>query len=264
MYVETANSDMPSPLATLVEMNTVRVGNLETPQLLAASAPDGASFIPNKRAWPVLLQTAPYQHTGQLFYDLVFKRVFDLLFATLFLIALAPLLVIVSLAIWLDTRGSIIYRHRRIGRYGRPFTMYKFCTMIPDRRQGSRSYLGPERRRAHKTIADPRVTRIGKFLRRTSIDELPQLVNVLRGEMSLVGPRPELPEITLRYEPWQHQRHLVRPGITGWWQTHGRSNVMMHLHTDLDLYYIENMSFTLDIRILVRTIGTLCSRTGAF
>jgi lipopolysaccharide/colanic/teichoic acid biosynthesis glycosyltransferase len=97
-----------------------------------------------------------------------------------------------------------------------------------------------------------------------SLDELPQLFNVLRGEMSLIGPRPELPEIVGMYEPWQHQRHLVLPGITGWWQTHGRSGLMMHEHTELDIYYVENISFAMDVRILLGTVRALTSRSGAF
>jgi lipopolysaccharide/colanic/teichoic acid biosynthesis glycosyltransferase len=136
--------------------------------------------------------------------------------------------------------------------------------MIADRRHTDEPYTGPERRKAHKTATDPRVTRIGGLMRRTSLDELPQLFNVLRGQMSLIGPRPELPEIVSRYEAWQHQRHLVLPGLTGWWQTHGRSGQMMHEHTDLDVYYVEHISFTMDLRILIGTARALVSRDGAF
>jgi lipopolysaccharide/colanic/teichoic acid biosynthesis glycosyltransferase len=116
----------------------------------------------------------------------------------------------------------------------------------------------------HKTENDPRVTRVGHFIRATSLDELPQLLNVLKGEMSLVGPRPELPWLAEKYEPWQRKRFAVPQGITGWWQVNGRSDKLMHEHTEEDLFYIQNYSLLLDIRILYRTIGTVLKRSGAF
>jgi lipopolysaccharide/colanic/teichoic acid biosynthesis glycosyltransferase len=108
------------------------------------------------------------------------------------------------------------------------------------------------------------VTPLGAYLRRTSLDELPQLVNVLRGEMSLVGPRPELPWIVERYESWQHARHVVPPGMTGWWQVNGRSELPLHLNTRLDLFYIQNFSVLLDLRILARTVGAIIRGRGAY
>jgi lipopolysaccharide/colanic/teichoic acid biosynthesis glycosyltransferase len=116
----------------------------------------------------------------------------------------------------------------------------------------------------HKIPNDPRVTRVGRFLRRTSLDELPQLVNVLRCEMSLVGPRPELPWLTENYETWQRRRFAVPPGMTGWWQINGRSNRLMHMHTEDDLYYIQNYSPLLDLHILWRTIGVVLRGQGAY
>lgn len=197
-------------------------------------------------------------------YCLTFKPWLDLLVASLLVLALAPLFLVVLLALGLDRSGPAIFRQTRVGREGRPFTVYKFRTMIPDRRARRLPYGGQERRRRHKSEHDPRVTPIGRFLRRTSIDELPQLVNVLRGEMSLVGPRPELPEIVSRYAPWQHDRHRVRPGLTGWWQISGRGQKPMHENTELDVYYVVNQSFWLDLKILLRTLPVLLSRTGAF
>lgn len=230
----------------------------------AIAAVDTSSNELTERAWFSLLEAAQYQRPARLMYCFFFKHWLDVLVAGFLLIVLTPFLLLVALATWLGSRGPVIYQQRRIGRYGRPFTMYKFCTMIPDRRQVRHPYAGTERRKAHKTATDPRVTRTGKFLRQTSIDELPQLLNVLRGEMSLVGPRPELPEIVGTYEAWQHQRHLVRPGITGWWQMHGRSDRMMHEHTELDIYYVQNISFGIDVRILLGTVRNLASRSGAF
>ncbi len=227
-------------------------------------ATDTVSSASQDSVWFSVLEAMRHERPARLLYCLLFKRWLDVLIASLLIVILVPVLLLVSLIIWLDEQGPVIYRQRRIGRYGQPFVMYKFRTMIPDRRRTRQSHRGPERREAHKTASDPRVTRVGKFMRRTSIDELPQLFNVLRGEMSLVGPRPELPEIVSTYKPWQDQRHLVSPGITGWWQTHGRSDQMMHTHTDLDIYYIHHISFTMDVRILLGTLRTLASRTGAF
>jgi lipopolysaccharide/colanic/teichoic acid biosynthesis glycosyltransferase len=116
----------------------------------------------------------------------------------------------------------------------------------------------------HKTKDDPRVTRIGRFLRRFSLDELPQLFNILAGSMSLVGPRPEMPYLVERYQPWQRKRFAVPPGLTGWWQVSGRSDRPMHLHTEDDLYYIQNYSIWLDLQIIVRTIWVVLVGKGSY
>jgi lipopolysaccharide/colanic/teichoic acid biosynthesis glycosyltransferase len=144
--------------------------------------------------------------------------------------------------------------------------MLKFRTMRAERRclnDGPPNGL-VDRRQRHKSVADPRVTRFGRFLRRTCLDELPQLWNVLRGDMSMVGPRPELPSIVDRYEPWQHQRHLVAPGITGWWQINRTADQLMHESTELDIYYVEHHSLGLDLRILAATVGAVIDGRGAY
>ena len=138
--------------------------------------------------------------------------------------------------------------------------------MTPDRRKRN---VGPpadtlERRRAHKSARDPRLTRVGRFLRRSCLDEIPQFWNAFRGDMSIVGPRPELPEIVAAYDSWQHARHLVTPGITGWWQVNRDARVPMHRATHLDLYYVEHWSLVLDLIILVRTAGVVIRGVGAF
>jgi lipopolysaccharide/colanic/teichoic acid biosynthesis glycosyltransferase len=115
-----------------------------------------------------------------------------------------------------------------------------------------------------KSPNDPRITRLGRVIRRTSFDELPQLWNVLRGEMSLVGPRPELPIIVQGYQDWQHKRFRVQPGMTGWWQIHGRGELAMHLNTEFDLFYVQNYSVLLDIQILLRTLGAVIRGNGAY
>jgi lipopolysaccharide/colanic/teichoic acid biosynthesis glycosyltransferase len=190
----------------------------------------------------------------------------DIAFAGPLLILLGPLALLIAIAIMLDSRGPVVFSQQRIGRYGQPFRMYKFRSMLSDRRKAN---LGPplgtsERRRVHKTPGDPRITRVGRFLRRTCLDEIPQLLNVLRGEMSLVGPRPELPEIVARYEPWQHRRHAVSPGITGWWQVNRDGRRLMHESTELDLYYLAHWSVGLDLLILVRTVRIVLRGVGAF
>jgi lipopolysaccharide/colanic/teichoic acid biosynthesis glycosyltransferase len=195
---------------------------------------------------------------------LAVKRWSDVVVASALLVLLLPVLAAISLAIWTTTRRSPIFRQMRVGLNGRLFVVYKFSTMIPDRRKTPMEIAMPERRRRHKSLHDPRVTPIGRFLRRTSLDELPQLLNVVRGDMSLVGPRPELPEIVASYAPWQNARHMVRPGMTGWWQVQGRSDLPMHEHTELDIYYVRNQSFQLDLEIVFLTIRVLMNKSGAF
>jgi exopolysaccharide biosynthesis polyprenyl glycosylphosphotransferase len=197
-------------------------------------------------------------------YDAIGKRCFDVCLSLVLLVALSPVLLVAMLAIRLESGGPVIFSQVRVGQHGRRFVMYKLRTMMPDRRKANANYSGPERRRHHKTRTDPRVTRVGRVLRRASLDELPQLVNVLRGDMSMVGPRPELPKLVAGYAPWQHERHQVKPGITGWWQISGRSDRPMHEHSELDIYYVRNRSFRLDLLILLRTIPILIARHGAF
>jgi exopolysaccharide biosynthesis polyprenyl glycosylphosphotransferase len=194
------------------------------------------------------------------------KRLFDIVLSLLLLIALAPIWLLLALLIKLETRGPIFFRQTRIGQHGKRFTMLKFRSMYADAEQRWQevSRRDEQGRLIHKQDDDPRITPLGRYLRRTSLDELPQLLNVLLGEMSLVGPRPEMPYIAAEYEPWQWQRFRVPPGMTGWWQINGRSDKPMHLHTEYDLYYIQNYSFWLDLRILARTVSVLLHRGGAY
>jgi lipopolysaccharide/colanic/teichoic acid biosynthesis glycosyltransferase len=218
----------------------------------------------DEHAWFTYLSAEAHLSGARVAYQLLVKRALDVIFASLLLVILAPMLVVITLCIWIGSRGPAFYKQDRIGRYGKPFTLYKFRTMIPDRRTTELPFVGTERRERHKSERDPRVTTVGRFLRRTSIDEWPQLINILRGEMSFIGPRPELPRIVAKYQPWQHQRHLVRPGMSGWWQIHGRSDRSMHENTDLDIYYVANLSPRLDLHIFVRTFKAVISRNGAY
>jgi exopolysaccharide biosynthesis polyprenyl glycosylphosphotransferase len=195
-----------------------------------------------------------------------FKRFFDVVASALLLVLLAPVIGLIALAIKLESPGPVFFSQERIGQHGRRFRMIKFRSMYADAEQRWREVArrDAEGRLLHKNSDDPRVTRVGRKLRRTSMDELPQLFNVLRGEMSLVGPRPEMPYVAAEYEPWQWQRFRVPPGMTGWWQVNGRSDWPMHLHTDDDLYYIQNYSFWLDLRILLKTVGVVFRGHGAY
>ena len=188
-------------------------------------------------------------------YERFVKPVIDRVVAALLLALLAPVLLVTALAVLFTLGAPIMFRQVRIGQGGRRFSMYKFRTMKPDRRRWQcPNYRGPERRVTHKSANDPRHTPLGRKLRKSSIDELPQLLNVLRGDMSLVGPRPELVEIVQHYRGWQHGRHAVKPGITGLWQVTERANGgLMHECVELDLAYIESLSLRSDLSIVFKT-----------
>jgi exopolysaccharide biosynthesis polyprenyl glycosylphosphotransferase len=193
------------------------------------------------------------------------KRAFDVAASAAVLLLLAPLLAAVAVAIWLGSPGPILFRQRRVGLNGREFWLYKFRSMHQDaeaRLQELRAHneaSGP----VFKMRNDPRVTRIGRFIRKTSLDEFPQFWNVLRGEMSIVGPRPPLPAEVRQYKRWQRRRLSVKPGITCEWQVSGRSNVDFDRWMELDLHYIDNWSLWNDIRICARTIPAVFLTRGA-
>jgi exopolysaccharide biosynthesis polyprenyl glycosylphosphotransferase len=195
------------------------------------------------------------------------KRLFDLAIALPSLVLCVPLFPLVALAIRLDSPGPVLLKQKRVGENCRIFGMWKFRTMVKDANQLLPQIMQktPDGQVIFcKRQDDPRVTRVGRFLRRYSLDELPQLWNIVKGEMSLVGPRPELPLLVERYEGWQRKRFAVPPGLTGWWQISGRSDRPMHLHVEDDLYYIQNYSIWLDLQILWRTIGVVLSGKGAY
>lgn len=190
----------------------------------------------------------------------LFKRAFDVLLVLASLPITLTVAALCALAIWAQDGKAVLLAQPRVGENGRLFTMYKFRTMKVN--SGKLKIEGDGF--LHKRIDDPRVTPVGRFLRRTSLDELPQLINVFKGEMSLVGPRPELPELVERYQLWQRKRFAVPQGMTGWWQVNGRSDKPMHLHTEDDLYYVQNYSIGLDLLILLKTFWTVLSGRGAF
>src|ERR1700716_329067 len=201
----------------------------------------------------------------------VSKRVLDVVLASVLLIVFFPVMLLIALAIKFDSRGAVLYRQCRVGYRGKSFCMMKFRSMRPERRTQIVVIDFPDRRRALKVETDPRITRIGRILRRTSLDELPQLLNILRGEMSLVGPRPELPELVAHYRVPHYMRHAVVPGLTGWWQVHGRCLrgdgcvAADDLDCKLadDLYYLEHRSLGFDARVLLLTVPVVVSGRGA-
>ncbi|HEX7702229.1 MAG TPA: sugar transferase [Kofleriaceae bacterium] len=194
------------------------------------------------------------------------KRAIDIVGAVIGLIVLAPVMLLVALALRLSGRGPVIFAQERCGLGGRRFRFYKFRTMVEDAedQRASLVHLNEMRGPVFKISRDPRITRIGAVLRKSSIDELPQLWNVLRGEMSLVGPRPPLPEEVARYDARQAQRLTVIPGITGLWQVSGRSSIDdFDTWLELDLAYARRWSLWLDLRILAKTIVVVISARGA-
>jgi exopolysaccharide biosynthesis polyprenyl glycosylphosphotransferase len=196
----------------------------------------------------------------------LFKRLVDVFVAGLVVVLLSPLLALIALAIKLDSRGPVLFRQTRVGQRGRPFTIYKFRSMREgaEEEQAKLVEMNEASGPLFKMRNDPRLTRVGRILRRTSLDELPQFFNVLRGEMSLVGPRPPVPAEVEQYQPWHRQRLEVAPGITGLWQVSGRSDLDFDEMVLLDLYYIEAWSFFMDFQILLRTIPALLTGRGAY
>jgi lipopolysaccharide/colanic/teichoic acid biosynthesis glycosyltransferase len=194
------------------------------------------------------------------------KRVLDLVVAAVLLIVLAPVMAIVAAMVCLDSPGAPFYRQQRIGRGGKPFTMWKFRSMRRTssddvhRQQALNWFLNLTAPDGFKNEKDPRITRVGKYLRRTSLDELPQLLNVFCGEMSLVGPRPMMPYDRPQYEPWHFEREAVRPGITGLWQVSGRDRLSAPQMMALDVGYVREWSLWLDLRILCWTPSAVTGR----
>lgn len=199
-------------------------------------------------------------------YQRMLKRAFDIFFGLFALILALPVMGLLALMILIEDGPPVLFRQKRVGENGRVFEMLKFRTMVrnAEEMQSQVEKRDLDGNLIHKTKGDPRVTRIGRLLRRFSLDELPQFFNILAGTMSLVGPRPEMPYLVDKYQPWQRKRFAVPPGLTGWWQVSGRSDKPMHLHTEDDLYYIQNYSIWLDLQIIVRTIWVVLIGKGSY
>lgn len=213
---------------------------------VAPASPLFPSVFPSKTTW--------YTEYG--------KRIVDVTLAGISLIILIPVLVALALMVRVNLGpGGVIYRQKRVGRDGQPFDIYKFRSMLPDRRVQSQTFVGTDRRKNHKCASDPRHTPFGRFIRAHSLDELPQLLNVLKGDMSLVGPRPEIVDVASRSGLTAHPRHKERPGITGTFQvSHFRSTNKIAAGLHLDIAYVADVRFARDLAIMLKTIGVLLGR----
>lgn len=246
------------PVLDLTEPARPLIIDLVTPEV----APPGVPAVPQV--------VDPLGDVGLLAADRwqrIVKRWIDLAGSLLLLLVLSPLLAIAALAIKLESPGSVIYRQRRVGRNGQPFTMFKLRSMIREahdvrhlHEHENHHTTGP----VFKIPEDPRITKVGRVLRRLSIDEVPQLVNVVRGQMSLVGPRPALPEEYAMYDEHTRQRTAVTPGLTCIWQVSGRSDVDFLRWVDMDLEYIRTWSLRLDLRLLLKTVPAVLLGRGAY
>jgi lipopolysaccharide/colanic/teichoic acid biosynthesis glycosyltransferase len=192
------------------------------------------------------------------------KRLMDIFGALTLLVLLAPIMIVTFLVLLVTTRGKPLFRQVRLGWQGRPFTMYKFRTMVLDAEKRRAEVRNEASGPVFKNRRDPRITRIGRILRKTSIDETPQLFSVLAGHMSLVGPRPPLGSEVARYEPWQRRRLAVRPGLTCLWQISGRSEIGFEDWVRMDIWYLRNQSLRTDLELLIKTPWSVLTGRGAY
>lgn len=190
---------------------------------------------------------------------LFLKRGLDIVASMLGLIVLSPIIILVAIAIKLESKGPVLFSQDRVGRKGKVFKMYKMRSMVQNAEELKEKLLeqnemsGP----MFKMKDDPRITKVGKFIRKTSIDELPQLINVIKGDMSLVGPRPSLPKEVKEFEPWMYERLAVKPGLTCYWQVMGRNNIDFEDWMKLDIKYVRERNFFLDIKLIFKTFFVL-------
>lgn len=195
-----------------------------------------------------------------------FKRLFDVVMSVFAIIVLSPVYLVIAILIKCDSRGPVFYKHHRLGKNGKPFGMYKFRSMVvdADKKLGELpDEMQEEYEENYKISDDPRVTKIGRFLRKTSLDEIPQFINVIKGEISLVGPRPIVERELEKYGDNKEKFLSVIPGITGNWQANGRSDVTYKERMELELYYVDHASFWFDIVILFKTVFAVLKRKGA-
>ena len=196
---------------------------------------------------------------------LIAKRITDIVCSLAGLIVLSPILLIIAIAIKMDSKGPIFFKQDRVGKDERIFSMYKFRSMVVNAEELKKS-LEKENEMSgpmFKIKKDPRITRVGRFIRKTSIDELPQLINVLKGNMSLVGPRPSLPKEVEAFEPWMKERLTVLPGLTCIWQVSGRNNIPFKEWMELDIKYVRERSYFLDLKLIFKTIFVLFGDNNA-
>ena len=197
---------------------------------------------------------------------LVLKRIFDFIAALIGIILLSPIFLIISILIRRDSKGPIVFGHVRKGLHGRDIKVYKFRTMYENSKEIFENFTEEQKREFYinfKLDNDPRITKIGEFLRKTSLDELPQLFNILKGDMSIVGPRPIVEAEIEKYGKYADKLFSVVPGLTGYWQANGRSDTTYEERVDMDMYYIDNRSISLDLKIIFKTFVSVIKKEGA-
>lgn len=238
-------------------------GRGETMKQTAGLGTKGSGAVP--RTMSGFDTTVPVDVGGRPLYDCA-KRAFDILVGTMIVILLIPILPLIVLMIKLDTRGPVFFKQERVGKNGKIFKFYKFRSMVhsaEDVREALKQ-MNEQEGPVFKIRSDPRVTSVGRFLRRSSLDEIPQMFNVLKGDMSIVGPRPPLPEEVANYQPWHMSRLAVKPGITCLWQISGRSHIGFSEWMRLDMEYLKTRSFKTDLLIFLKTIPAVIARKGAY
>lgn len=198
-------------------------------------------------------------------YDIL-KRFIDIIIGTIGLIVCIPIFIIIGIAIKIDSKGPVFFKHKRIGKHGKKLEIYKFRTMIENAEEAMKNFTEEQKKEFAENFKlenDPRVTRVGKILRKTSLDELPQIINILKGEMSIIGPRPIVKSELEKYGSNQDKFLSVAPGLTGYWAANGRSDVSYEERMALELYYVNNRSLILDMKIFFKTIGSVLKGRGA-
>lgn len=215
------------------------------------------SKLSTKTYKEVLVKRTPYR---------IIKRIMDVILATIGLIILLPIFAIIALAIKLESKGPVFFKHTRIGKDGKIIKLYKFRSMVQNAEDLIKKFT-PEQMKEYKEnyklTDDPRITKIGNILRKTSLDELPQLLNIIKGELSIIGPRPVVQEELEKYGENAKKFLSVTPGLTGYWAANGRSNTTYEERMEMELYYVENISFKLDIEVFFKTIISVIKKEGA-
>lgn len=197
---------------------------------------------------------------------LILKRIFDFISSLIGLIIFSPILIIIAIAIKLDSKGPIVFGHTRMGKDGKEIKVYKFRSMVENAQEVFNNFTPEQKAEFNKNFKlenDPRITRVGNFLRKTSLDELPQLWNIIKGDMSVVGPRPIVKKEVLKYGDAFKKVFSVKPGLTGYWQANGRSDTTYDERVKMDLHYIDNRSTIMDIKIIFQTLRSVIKKEGA-
>ena len=195
-----------------------------------------------------------------------FKRIVDIILGCIGLVLLSPVFLILAICIKIDSKGPVIFAHKRIGKNGKKFNMYKFRSMYENAEEMIENFNEEQKREWQENFKlenDPRITKVGKFLRKTSLDELPQIINIIKGDLSIIGPRPIVDEELEKYGENKEKFLSITPGLTGYWQANGRSNTTYEERMQMELYYIDNQSLLLDIKIFFKTIVSVLKKEGA-